>query len=81
VVPWAFLFPVNYLLVIYGLLFLLVQKKEQEKDTRLSRPPLADDLRFSLLSGRKKTRFTQTVFTSCSSTSFDAQRERMGNKT
>jgi len=33
---------------------LLAQKKEQEKGTRLSRPPLADILRFSLLAGRKK---------------------------
>jgi hypothetical protein len=37
-------------------------------------------LRFSLLSGLKKTRFAQTVFKSIFSNRFNAQRERMGIK-
>jgi hypothetical protein len=41
---------------------LFAQKKKQEKGTRLSRPPLADTLRFSLLSGRKKTRLRLKQF-------------------
>ncbi|MFC1844460.1 hypothetical protein ACFLZ5_06675 [Thermodesulfobacteriota bacterium] len=39
-----------------------MQKKKQEKGTRLSRPPAADTLRFSLLSGRKKTRLRLKQF-------------------
>jgi hypothetical protein len=58
---------------------LLAQRKRtKRKGTRLSRPPLADILRVSLLSGRKKTRCAQTVFTSFSANCCDAQRERMG---
>jgi len=41
----------NIMLIFY-LLLLRAQKKKQEKGTRLSRPPAADTLRFSLLSGR-----------------------------
>jgi len=37
------------------LILLRAQKKEQEKGTRLSRPPAADILRIFLLSGLKKT--------------------------
>jgi len=41
---------------------LLAQKKKQEKGTRLSRPPAAGTLRFSLLPGRKKTRLRLKQF-------------------
>ena len=39
------------LFIIY-LLLLFAQKKEQEKGTRLCRPPEANTLRFLLLTGR-----------------------------
>jgi hypothetical protein len=41
---------------------LFAQKKEQEKGTRLSRPPTADTLRFSLSEGRKITRLRLKQF-------------------
>jgi hypothetical protein len=47
---------------LYSLLLLRAQKKKQEKGTRLSRPPAADNLRFSLSAGRKKTRLRLKQF-------------------